>query len=35
MLAAAGFTVTELDTFYEKGAPKVLAADTLGIAVSP
>lgn len=35
MLTTAGFTITELDVFYEKGAPKFLAADTLGIAVSP
>lgn len=35
MLVAAGFAVTELETFYDKGAPKVLAADTLGVAVSP
>ncbi|MBT2481485.1 class I SAM-dependent methyltransferase [Streptomyces sp. ISL-94] len=35
LLTAAGFTITELDVFYEKGAPKPLAADSLGIAVSP
>jgi ubiquinone/menaquinone biosynthesis C-methylase UbiE len=35
LLTSAGFTVTELDTFYEKGAPKTMAADSLGIAVSP
>lgn len=35
MLTTAGFTVTELDVFYEKGAPKTLAADSLGTAVSP
>jgi hypothetical protein len=29
------FTIEELDVFYEKGAPKFLAADSLGIAVSP
>jgi SAM-dependent methyltransferase len=34
LLTAAGFTITEADVFYEKGAPKFLAADTLGIAVS-
>jgi SAM-dependent methyltransferase len=30
----AGFTVTEVDRFYEKGAPKMMAADSLGVAVS-
>jgi ubiquinone/menaquinone biosynthesis C-methylase UbiE len=35
MLTNAGFTITELDVFYEDGAPKFLAADSLGIAVSP
>ncbi|MCW2492638.1 MAG: methyltransferase, S-adenosyl-L-methionine-dependent [Frankiales bacterium] len=32
MLTAAGFTITDLDVFYEKGAPKFAAADSLGIA---
>ena len=35
LLTTAGFTITELDIFYEEGAPKVLAADSLGAAVSP
>ncbi len=35
MLTTAGFTITELDVFYEKGAPKAVAADSLGVAVSP
>lgn len=35
LLTAAGFTITELDVFYEKGAPKAVAADSLGVAVSP
>lgn len=35
LLTDAGFTITELDVFYEKGAPKTLGADSLGIAVSP
>jgi ubiquinone/menaquinone biosynthesis C-methylase UbiE len=35
MLTDAGFTITELDTFYEKGAPKCLGATSLGIAVVP
>lgn len=34
MLLVAGFTITELDVFYEKGAPKPLGALTLGTAVS-
>ncbi|GGV04546.1 methyltransferase [Kitasatospora herbaricolor] len=34
LLTEAGFTVTELDVFYEKGAPKVMAADSLGIATT-
>ena len=35
LLKSAGFTITELDVFYEEGAPKVLGADSLGTAVSP
>ncbi|HEY5835524.1 class I SAM-dependent methyltransferase [Streptomyces sp.] len=35
MLREAGFIVTELDVFYEKGAPKVMGADSLGKAVAP
>jgi hypothetical protein len=35
LLTTAGFTITELDVFYEDGSPKFLAADSLGIAVSP
>ena len=31
----AGFTITEIDEFYEPGSPKVVGADTLGIAVAP
>jgi len=34
LLTDAGFTITEVDVFYEKGAPKFLAADSLGVAVS-
>ncbi|MEV7526037.1 methyltransferase domain-containing protein [Streptomyces sp. NPDC091371] len=34
MLRAAGFTITALDVFYEKGAPKALAAESLGTALS-
>lgn len=35
LLTSAGFTIAELDVFYEDGAPKFLAADSLGTAVSP
>ena len=35
LLTTAGFTITELDVFYEKGTPKVGGADSLGIARSP
>jgi ubiquinone/menaquinone biosynthesis C-methylase UbiE len=34
MLKDAGFTISELDEFYEDGAPKVFGADSLGVAVS-
>jgi SAM-dependent methyltransferase len=34
LLTAAGFTITELDVFYEDGSPKVLGADSLGVARS-
>jgi ubiquinone/menaquinone biosynthesis C-methylase UbiE len=35
LLTNAGFTITELDVFYEEGAPKFVGADSLGVAVSP
>ena len=35
LLTVAGFTIKELDVFYEKGAPKFAGADSLGTAVSP
>jgi SAM-dependent methyltransferase len=35
LLTGAGFTLTELDVFYEKGAPKPVGADSLGVALSP
>jgi hypothetical protein len=35
LLTDAGFTITDLDVFYEKGAPKVMGADSLGVAVAP
>jgi ubiquinone/menaquinone biosynthesis C-methylase UbiE len=34
LLVDAGFTLTDVDVFYEKGAPKFLAAESLGVAVS-
>ena len=34
LLTSAGFTITELDVFYEKGAPKIMAAHSLGNALS-
>ncbi|HEY6567353.1 MAG TPA: class I SAM-dependent methyltransferase [Actinomycetota bacterium] len=33
LLENAGFTITDVDVFYEEGAPKFLAADSLGVAV--
>jgi ubiquinone/menaquinone biosynthesis C-methylase UbiE len=35
LLTKAGFTVTEIDVFYEKSAPKPWGAASLGVAVSP
>ena len=35
LLTTAGFTISELDVFYEKGAPKFEGADSLGTALSP
>ena len=35
LLTDAGFTILEVDVFYEKGAPKTLAAESLGVAVAP
>jgi ubiquinone/menaquinone biosynthesis C-methylase UbiE len=35
MLKDAGFAITELDRFYEEGAPRIVAADSLGIAAAP
>jgi ubiquinone/menaquinone biosynthesis C-methylase UbiE len=35
LLTNAGFTITEVDVFYEEGTPKFLGADSLGTAVSP
>jgi len=35
LITASGFTIKDVDVFYEKGAPKAVAADSLGVAVSP
>jgi SAM-dependent methyltransferase len=35
LLTGAGFTIAELDVFYEEGTPKFLGADSLGSALSP
>jgi len=34
LIENAGFVIREVDVFYEKGAPKVLAADKLGVAAN-
>jgi hypothetical protein len=34
LLETAGFTIVDLDEFYEKGAPKPMGAGSLGAAVS-
>jgi ubiquinone/menaquinone biosynthesis C-methylase UbiE len=34
MLTDAGFTITDIDVFYEKKAPRLCAADCLGVAHS-
>ena len=34
LLTAGGFTISETDVFYEPGAPKVVAADSLGVATT-
>ena len=35
LVERAGFQIGDLDVFYEEGAPKFLAADSLGAAISP
>jgi ubiquinone/menaquinone biosynthesis C-methylase UbiE len=35
LLTTAGFTITEVEVFYERGAPKWMVAQSLGIAVAP
>ena len=32
LLTEAGFAITEIDVFYEQGAPKIMGADSLGVA---
>jgi hypothetical protein len=34
LLENAGFEITDVDTFYEDGAPKFIGADSLGTARS-
>ena len=35
LLTEAGFGIVELEVFYEKGAPKAVGSDFLGVAASP
>jgi SAM-dependent methyltransferase len=35
LLNGAGFTISEVDVFYEEGSPKTVGANSLGVAVSP
>jgi ubiquinone/menaquinone biosynthesis C-methylase UbiE len=35
LVKGAGFTITELDVYYEQGSPKFLGANSRGVAVSP
>jgi ubiquinone/menaquinone biosynthesis C-methylase UbiE len=35
LVTGAGFSIGELDTYYEDGSPKVLGAHSLGVAASP
>ncbi len=35
MLTAAGFTIRDVDVFYEDGTPKPVGANSLGTAISP
>jgi ubiquinone/menaquinone biosynthesis C-methylase UbiE len=34
LVEGAGFTIKEVETFYEEGAPRVLGADSLGLAAN-
>ncbi|HZJ05459.1 MAG TPA: hypothetical protein VFD59_08325 [Nocardioidaceae bacterium] len=33
LVEGSGFTIKEVETFYEEGDPKVLGAESLGVAV--
>jgi ubiquinone/menaquinone biosynthesis C-methylase UbiE len=35
LVTSAGFTITELDEFYQQGAPKFGGAQSIGVATSP
>jgi ubiquinone/menaquinone biosynthesis C-methylase UbiE len=35
LLTQAGFSIKELDVYYEDGSPKFIGANSLGVAVSP
>jgi ubiquinone/menaquinone biosynthesis C-methylase UbiE len=35
LVKGAGFTIAELDTYYEEGSPKYAGANSLGVAKSP
>ncbi|GAA4987575.1 hypothetical protein GCM10025734_12720 [Kitasatospora paranensis] len=35
LITGAGFVLADVDSFYEKGAPRMMGADTLGTAVAP
>jgi ubiquinone/menaquinone biosynthesis C-methylase UbiE len=35
LMTGAGFTITELDVYYEQGSPKFLGANSRGVAESP
>jgi ubiquinone/menaquinone biosynthesis C-methylase UbiE len=35
LFTRAGFEIADVETFYEKGAPKAVGADSLGIAIAP
>jgi ubiquinone/menaquinone biosynthesis C-methylase UbiE len=35
LVRGAGFEISELDTYYEKGSPKFLGANSRGVAASP
>jgi ubiquinone/menaquinone biosynthesis C-methylase UbiE len=35
LVTGAGFTITQLDVYYEEGSPKFLGANSLGVAQSP